>query len=241
MYMKKIIFLIGVLLAIGCSNSGGNEKTMIVQGNVEGLKKGTIFLQQFDGEKLVNIDSVEAKGSGEFTFKKEILSPEIFYIFLDLGKNQDQTFGDRLAFFGEPTTITINSKHELFDIHAKIEGSESQKLWEEYSKNIRKFNIRNLELLEIQLKSIKEGYQPKADSLAKLIEKNQLRRHLYALNFAITHGDSHVAPYIVLTDVPDTNVKYLDSVYNALTPEITAAKYGKELKEYINKVKEKNQ
>lgn len=235
--MKKIAFLASALALISCSNT--EEKgTMTVEGNIDGLKKGKIFLQKYEDGKLINLDSIEAKGNGKFTFKQKIESPEVFYIYLDLNKKEGTDFGDRLLFFGEPKTITINSKHEMFDIHAKIEGSDSQKILEEYNKNMRKFGNRNVELLELQLNAMKEQKVQEADSINNLSEKNTLRRYLYTINFAITHPDSYVSPYIALVDTPDANVKYLDSIYKVLSPEVASSKYGKELKKYIEDIKQ---
>lgn len=234
--MKKIMYLASALLILSCSKTA-DKNTMIIEGNIEGLKKGTIFLQQYNGEKLINLDSVQAKGNGKFTFKRHLESPEIFFIYLDLGKKEGTDFGDRLLFFGEPKKITITSKHDMFDIHAKIEGSESQKLLEEYNRNIRKFSNRNLELFEQQINAIKAQQQAKVDSINSLSEKNTIRRYLYALNFAITHPDSYVSPYIAVTDTPDANIKYLDSIYKVLTPEVAGSKYGNQLKNHIEAVK----
>ncbi len=234
--MRKIVIAISALVLLSCSEEV-DKNTMVVQGNVEGLKKGKIFLQKIEKGNLVNLDSVEVKGNGIFSFKQKLEEPEIFYVYLDLDKQDGTDFGDRLLFFGEPKTITITSKYQMFDINAKIEGSESQKTFEEYSRNVRKFNIRNLELLEQQLNAMKEGNTPKSDSLAKIAEKNNIRRYLYALNFALANSDSYVAPYVILSDTPDANPKYLDSIYKGLSPRVANSKYGKELKAYIDELK----
>jgi len=60
---------------------------------------------------------------------------------------------------------------------------------------------------------------------------------LYSINYAINHADHEVAPYIALTDLVDANPKWLDSIYNSLTPQIKKSKYGEELKTYIVSIK----
>ena len=42
---------------------------MIVEGNIEGLKMGTIYLQQYVNDKLTNIDSIVANGDGKIYFQ----------------------------------------------------------------------------------------------------------------------------------------------------------------------------
>jgi hypothetical protein len=76
------------------------------------------------------------------------------------------------------------------------------------------------------------------DSIQKASDKNMLRGYLYALNFALNNKDSYIAPYIALNEVADANVKYLDSIYNSLTPVVADSKYGKELRHYLDEIKE---
>ena len=54
------------------------------------------------------------------------------------------------------------------------------------------------------------------------------RRYLYALNFASTHGNNVIAPFIALTEVYDANILFLDTVASKLTDKVKASKYGKE-------------
>jgi hypothetical protein len=49
----------------------------------------------------------------------------------------------------------------------------------------------------------------------------------------MNNSDSYVAPYVVITDVSNANVKFLDSIYKKLSPEVAISKYGKSLKKLI--------
>ena len=230
--MKRILMAVSVLLMIvACDKK--EENTMIVEGNIDGLKVGTIYLQQYVNDKLTNIDSVVADGSGKFTFKRHLESPEVFYIYLDLKKQAGTDLGDRLMFFGEDTIININSSYDMLEVKAKINGSKSQKQYEDYSHTMRRFGMRNAELLEKQINAFKVGNTTLADSLNMASERNNYRRHLFVLNYALTHPDSYITPYVVLVDAPNTRVKYLDSIYGKLNKEVAASKYGKEFKTYI--------
>ncbi len=55
----------------------------------------------------------------------------------------------------------------------------------------------------------------------------------------MSHLDSEVTPYIVLTDMYNANIKALDTVYNNLDTKVLNSKYGLELKKFIEKVKSK--
>ena len=217
--MKKVLIAMSALLMIACDKTEEKD-TMIVEGNIDGLKIGTIYLQKYVNDKLTNIDSVKAEGSGKFTFKYPLKSPEVFYIYLDLKKQAGTDLGDRLMFFGEPTTIQINSSYDMFEIKAKINGSTSQKEYNEYAH-------------EKQVNAFKEGNTALTDSLNAVSEKNNFRRHLFVLNYALTHPESYITPYVVLVDAPNTRVKYLDSIYGKLSKDVAASTYGKEFKTYI--------
>lgn len=233
--MKRILMAVSALLMIACDKEDRN--TMIVEGNIDGLKVGTIYLQQFVNDKLTNIDSVVANGNGKFTFKRHLESPEVFFIYLDLKKQAGTDLGDRLMFFGEPKLITINSSYDMFEVKANISGSQSQKDYGEYAHTMRQFGMRNAELLEQQVNAFKAGNTTLADSLNAASEKNNFRRHLFVLNYALTHPDSYITPYVVLVDAPNTRVKYLDSIYGKLNKEVANSKYGKEFKNYIEEAR----
>jgi len=208
---------------------------MNVTGNIKGLKKGMLYLQHISDSALVTIDSLDLKGDGNFSFKTELESPELFYLYLNKKDNND--INDRITFFGEPGTIAINTSWNTFDLNAKIEGSAANKKWEEYQKTMSQFNKRNLELIRTAANTELKLDSLELDSIGKLSEKNVLRGYLYALNFALNNTDSYVAPYIALKEVADANKIYLDSIANSMTPEVAKSKYGKALKEHIEGLK----
>ncbi|NND79399.1 MAG: DUF4369 domain-containing protein [Maribacter sp.] len=228
--MKNIFFLSFIaILFISCSEDTTN--TMFVSGNVKGLKKGTLYLQHVPDSTLVAIDSLEIAGNGDFSFKTELESPEIFYLYLN--KKDNNEINDRITFFGEPGNITINTSWNTFDTNAKIEGSATQKKLEEYRKTMTRFNKRSIELMQSVTNSESPLDSLQVDSIQKLSDKNIQRGYVFAISFALNNKDSYIAPYIALTEVSDANVKYLDSINNALTPSVANSKYGKALDNFL--------
>ncbi|MFC2148860.1 DUF4369 domain-containing protein [Bacteroidota bacterium] len=231
-----IITLISFAILASCGTKD-TENTMTVTGRVKGLKKGTLYLQHIADTSLVAIDSLKIEGDGNFTFKTELDSPEIFYLYLNKKDNND--INDRITFFGEPGTITINTNWNTFDTKAKIEGSESHKKLEEYRKVMSRFNTTNLEIM----RAVYDPETPKdsltQDSIQKASDRNLRRGYLFALNFALNNKESHIAPYIALKEVPDANKIYLDSINNSLSPEVANGKYGRALQEYLEEEKNK--
>jgi hypothetical protein len=73
------------------------------------------------------------------------------------------------------------------------------------------------------------------DSLENISNRNLQRGYAFAINFALNNKNSFVAPFIALKEIPDANVKYLDSIYSVLSPEVSNSKYGKELAVLLKK------
>ena len=205
---------------------------MYVSGRVDGLRKGTLFLQKVLDSTLIDIDSIVINGNPEFNFKTKIESPEIYYLYLN--KDDGDTLNDRVMFFAEKGEITINTLLKTFESSAKVRGSENQELLQEYRKIARQFNAKNLDYIKAYINNAKSANDSRSsDSIQKEMDNLLKRRYLYALNFAVTHGDNVIAPYIALTEVSDANIKYLDTVASKLTEEVKSSKYGKLLIDLI--------
>lgn len=228
--MKYLSFLlITGLLIISCDNS--DENRMEVSGTVKGLKKGTLYLQKVEDSVLATLDSLEMRGNGDFTFETTLESPEIYYLYLKKADNND--INDRITFFGEPGKIRITTIWNAFDSKAVIEGSETQKKLEEYQEVMSRFNAESLGQMQAARDSTLFNNPVALDSLQKANERNLKRSYLYALNYAMSNSNSHIAPFIALSEVADANIKYLDSLYISLSPEVAQGKYGKALKSHL--------
>ncbi|MCF7560376.1 DUF4369 domain-containing protein [Sabulilitoribacter multivorans] len=230
--MKKISFLIFTLLIVAC---GKKEKDLIVKANIEGLKKGVVYLKKVEDTLLVTVDSLVINGNNaNIELYSDIDSPEVFYLYLDKNSSEE----DRITFFADKGITEINTSLKNFAFDAKIKGSEQQKIFESYKEMISKMNNRNLDLLKEQFEAQKNGDTTKLDSLIKESNNTLKRKYLYTVNFALNNKDSEVAPYLALTEIYNAQVKFLDTINNSLTPKVKASKYGKKLEEFIENIKE---
>lgn len=221
--------LFAFLLVYACKKDE-KPNVMYVKGSVTGLKKGTLYLQKQIDSLVVTVDSVEVNDSDEFLLTDVVTSPEMYYVAL---ANTDK----KIPFFGEKDTVYISTTLQKFSYKHTITGSDNQKLLDDYYEIIRKFNNQNLDLQKAGLEARIAGI---ADSIAGVENKKTSllkKRYLYSINYAINHADHEVSPYIALTDLVDANPKWLDSIYNSLTPEVKKSKYGEELKTYIVSIK----
>lgn len=228
---RRLIAILITALVLSCTDPEP-ANTMTLTGEIEGLKKGVVYLQHLPDSTLITIDSMAVDSEGRFAFTTTIESPELFYLYLK--KADDNELNDRVSFFGEPGAITVRSSWNAFEQDMEITGSASNKILEEYRKVITRFNTRDLELLQASVSKPLEKDSIALDSLQQASDANLLRRYLYTLNFALNHKESHVAPYLAVTEAPDANLVYLDSIYSVLPEEVAKAKYGKALKALLD-------
>ena len=221
--MKKEFLIFNLLiLTFSCST---NETKMIVSGNIDGLKKGTLYLQKQQDSIIVSIDSIFVEGNSNFKLETEINEPDIYYLYLD--KNDGDSLNDIITFFGNNGKINIKTALKNFDSSYEISGSKNTELLQEYFSIIRKFNFQNLDLLEIFYKAQIENNQAKIDSVNTQIENLIKRKYLYTLNFATNNSEFEISPYIAVSQIADANKEFLLKLYDTLPEKIKKSKYGK--------------
>lgn len=210
---------------------------MTLTGQVKGLKKGTLLLQKIEDTLLITVDSVRVHGDSNFKFSEKITSPEMYYLYVRL---KDGTLrDDRIAFFAEPGDIAINTTLTNFEVDAKITGSRNEIALDEYNKLMERYTSKNLENIQHNLEALQSGNDSIVKAISKQNESLVASKYLMAVNFALNHSDYELAPYLMLSEVSDINIKYLDTVYTKLTPKIKDSKYGKALESFITERKKK--
>ena len=224
--MKKISLIILALFIICCNSDQNN---MIVSGNVDGLRKGTIYLQKEIDSTIVSLDSIKIRGNSNFKLNTIIDEPDIYYLYLD--KEDGDSLNDIITFFGNKGEININTMLSTFDSSYEISGSKNSELLREYFSIIRKYNLQNLDLLEIFYNAQITDNQKRIDSVNERLENLIKRKYLYSLNFSITNAQNEISPYIAVSQIPDANKDLLRKVYDTLPENIKVSKYGKVLME----------
>ncbi|TMM28994.1 DUF4369 domain-containing protein [Polaribacter aestuariivivens] len=231
--MKNIItFFILSFLIFACSSK--KEGNMVVQGNIKGLKKGTLYLQKMQDTVLVSVDSVKVFGDGNFKLTDNVDSPVMYYLTFD-----GNTTNKSILFFGNEGTITINDNIELFGFNPEITGSKNQLVFNDYLKINSKFQNQSLEFIKKEFDAKKANDTDLLEQLEKDYQSLIRRRFLFTTNFAITNANSEAAPYIALTDLYNANIKLLDTINNSLSEDVKNSIYGKRLDKYIKDIKEK--
>jgi hypothetical protein len=217
---------------IGCAT---DTEMMNLSGTVKGLKKGTLLLQKFEDTVLVTVDSVVVDGTSDFSFSEKLTSPEIYYLYVRL---KDGTLrDDRITFFAENKPMEITTNLANFGNAAVVKGSVNDSILKAYDKLKQRYVAKNLEYIEQRFKKNNRNN----DSLEMELNQKQQAlvssKYLATINFALNNKENEVAPYLILSEAYNSNIKYLDTVYNSLAPKIKDSKYGKELESFIVKRK----
>jgi hypothetical protein len=227
---NSALLLFSVLIIAACSKEK-KQGNLQLTGNIKGLNKGTLYLKELRDTILTTIDSIKIEGDSKFETAVDIKEPEMLYLFLDRG--QTHSIDNSLSFFAEPGKMNIDTELETFYANAQVSGSKNNTLYEEYKKIKARYTSEELDITKKKL----EAFKNKTELDPKEIEKyNSLvkRKYLYTINFAINHKDREIAPFVVLSEIPDANIKYLDTIQKVLTPKVASSKYGKLLAKYIS-------
>lgn len=232
--MKRIataLAAIGLLFSCQDAKHGNLHLT----GHVKGLGKGKLYIKKQGDSALVTLDSLIIEKDAPFETWLEVASPEVYVLQLDRGATS--SMDDQLSFFAEPGEMKIETNLEAFYADARVSGSKNHELLEEFRKVNRRFTDTHAELLVEKMRAQRLGKTQRLDSLERISEHNMKRRYLYAVNFAVTHNDHEVAPYIALSEIPDVNLRYLDTIRSTMSPKVAQSLYGKKLTAFCNERK----
>jgi len=224
---KTLAAFAGLILITSCDKQ---EKTgnLEISGNIKGLKKGTLYLKQLQDTVLVNIDTIQIDGDSKFTTAVNLKEAEMLYLFLDRGKTA--SIDNSLPFFAEAGKMTIETNLETYYAMAKVTGSKNQGLLEEYNTVKKRFIDQEL---EIKVKDMEASIKNKTLPETEIVKyENALkRRYLYTANFAMTHKDFEVSPYVVIAETPNLGLGFIKQILDGLSPKVKASKYGKLLQQ----------
>lgn len=229
--MKKLLVLGFAILIASCSSK--KEGNMIVNGQIKGLKKGTLYLQKIEKDTILKtIDSVAVLGSDQFTLTANVEEPEMYYLTFD-----GNTTNKYITFFADKGIINITDDVAKFGLNPTITGSKNQDILNNYTKISRRFNDQNLDLIQRKFYAQKSNNKDSVDIITKEYESLLRRRYMVTVNFALNNKDNHVAPYLALTELVNANVKWLDTINKSLSQEVKKSLYGKKLEKFIADIK----
>ena len=234
--MKKIFIILLVTILVACNKTESNKTgNLEISGSVEGLKQGKLYIHKLNDTNLVLLDSIIISGKSNFETKFQLDEPQMLYLSLDRGTTE--SIDNSIQFFAEPGKMKIETSLQGFYVNAKISGSENQKIYEKYLKIKSNLNNEKLDLLEQELKNKKANNVATIEEIQNKRDKLTIRKYLYTANFALINPKYEVSPYLALSEIPDANIKLLDTINKMLVPKVAKSKYGKRLNDLITERK----
>ena len=221
--------LVLFFFVFSCANID-NKNDFSLNLEIEGLKKGIIYLEKISDSSMVVIDSVLYNGNNSIQFQGKIDEPEIMIISLTFENEPDPK---RFPFFMEKSNIILKTRLKDFGFKVDSKGSKNDSIYRQYLEINKKFNNEKLDLISKSLDFQKSGNK---DSISfydsKLVSVNK-RQFLHNANFAMRYSNYEIAPYIAITDLRESSV-ILDTIYKSLGSVIKNSKYALELKTLID-------
>ncbi len=230
----KFLFLFTFIIVLfSCTTKESNTE---IFGSVKGLKKGTLYLERVIDTTLITIDSLVVDGNSDFSFKLDLESPEVVYLFLK--KSEGNLLPDRLDIFAEPGKIEVQTTLKDFEADARVAGSTNHNKLKEYYELMQKYNDRSLDLLQQSFESRKAQNEESLSNLESQMQSLRRNKYLATVNFALNNKEYEIAPYLAISEIFDANIKYLDTIYTSLPEKNKLSTYGKELEKYISERKQ---
>ena len=230
MKLSKFLFLTALFIAFSACKQTKNTR-FTLNGNIKGLTKGTVYLEEVRDTLFVPVDSCVVRDDGNFTLGDNLDSPQIYYLKI---KEKPQ---EKVLVFGEKGEVHFQSNLEHFTLSAKVQGSTNHDLLATCNAMVQKFNDKRLDIFKANILAEKAHDSVQMDSLNREFRRLERRKILYITNYAVKHADKEVAPYIALTKLYNAKISLLDTVNNSLTDSVKASKYGRQLEHFISVIK----
>jgi len=230
--LYNVLCLIAVIL-LGASCEKEKDNNFTLKGQIKDLKKGVVYLQKDGDSSIVTLDSLQISGQSEFELHTNLEEPILLYLTLQKNDGND----NYIPFFADKGITEITTTLNRFAVDVQINGSEQQKILEDYLELMSDFKDRNLELIKANFEALQKNDTIASDSIIRYSDRLQRLKYASTINFALNHNYSEVAPYLALYEIPNASFKYLDSIHKGLTEDIKKSYYGKTLGEAIDNYK----
>ncbi|MDP1621031.1 MAG: TlpA disulfide reductase family protein [Bacteroidales bacterium] len=215
-----IILFVSSILA-SCMN---NKDQVKITGEIKGVDSGWVFLQKYDQEKWVNVDSANLK-KGEFSFTGKVDLPEMWHI--SMQENEIL-----LPVFVENSKITVQIFPDSVE-KSTVKGSVAHDTYQQYL-TMNEALSHQMDGVYLEWKKAKEINDTlgmaRYDSISTLLD-GEMKKQLQ--DFARINNKSVVSPYLVMRNSWQFELPEMEEVLNALDTNLNASPYMQVLRKRI--------
>ena len=224
--MKKYLFilLVGAILA-SCT---GNKDQFTIKGKVNGVDTGMIYLQKFDVDQWVKVDSSKLE-KGAFSFKGSAALPEMWHIVMD----EKQII---LPVFVENAGIKVEIYVDSLD-KSLITGSPSHDIYQKYL-TMNESVYKKMDENTMEWKKARDANDSatmkRTDSISNELDK-EMKKQLQ--DFARANNKTVVSPYLVIRNSWQFELPDLEELFAAMDTSLNGSQYVLALKKRIEILK----
>ena len=224
--MKKsaIIILIAILFT-ACT---GSKDQFTIHGTVAGIDTGRIYLQKFNADQWVNVDSAKLVKT-EFTFKGKAGLPEMWHISIPV---------KQILFpvFVENSKIEVNLIPDSID-KSVVKGSATHDIYKQYL-TMNETIDKKMDDVDKEWKKAKDAHDTvtmkRTDSISNKLEK-EMKNQLH--DFAKTNNKSVVSPYLIVHNSWQFELPDLEELVASMDTSLNNSQYTVLLKKRIDILK----
>jgi thiol-disulfide isomerase/thioredoxin len=244
---KVLLIVVAIMGAFGVTLSQTTKNKFVLNGKIEGLNDGLVYLY-YNGEGNKRIKDSSQLQNGSFKFTGTISEPTMAFLQL---KEEKRTELNSTSFFIEPLQMSVNAKFNDFK-NANVGGSAVQRDYEALNKSkevIRKEMQPAIDEYTAANEKYREAVKNKADEKtqdelkekandvrAKFVPFNQ-RQDKIDYEFFRTHPTSPVTAYMLRFHVAELPLDTLEMYYKNFGVALQQSSLGKEIGEEIRKMR----
>ena len=224
--MKKLFLItLVVTIVVSCST----DPRYIVEGELEGVENGKVYLQKRQSGEFIKIDSTNIENGFFQLSGGSVDYPSVHYLSVE-GKR------GYLMLFLENEKISISGHADSLYM-GEAKGSTTQDKYNEYNKGLEPFYERNSTLFQAMREARQAGDEEKADELDK--ERNQLFEEItrYNLDFISSNNASYVVPMVLRSESYGMSGEEIESYVDKLDGKLLETQIIIDLKNRIEKLR----
>jgi len=222
---KIPIILIIIIIFASCT---ANNDQYAINGTVEGVNNGMIYLQKFDSEKWVNIDSTSLE-KGKFIFKGSIEIPEMRQIFMEEKKAA-------FSLFVENSNIDVKIFPDSVD-KSTVTGSATNDTYRNYL-SLKEPIDKKMDVLYEEWKKAREVgdnlTMQRTDSISTVLDSEM---KILLQNFVKKNPTTVVSPYLVMRNSWRFELPDLKEIADEVDLSVSNSEYTKSLKKRVDILK----
>ncbi len=221
--MKKLLSLTA-LIALLSSCCMETEKGYVINGNIEGISDGKVYVVTRKEGAWVNLDSATI-AEGVFQLKGNVDFPVMYSLQFD---------GQRgvVPVFFENADISVTGKVEELN-EAKIVGSAAQDEFNAYMESINKITQKKYDIYARYREAKKAEDEVLSKSLEKEMDGIEEEEKEFIINYAMENNKSVVSAYLIRRNSWMFDLEELENLTGNFDLSLNASDYISELKNRV--------